>query len=64
MKKKKCLFINVYTMYVIQILVSLACLLKSLQQIGWKSGSPDTTLEGGHPRIISQKFGCNWPSGF
>jgi hypothetical protein len=21
-------------------------------------------LEGGHPRIIPQKFGCNWPSGF
>ena len=31
---------------------------------GWKSGSPDTILEGGHPRIIPQKFGCNWPSGF
>ena len=30
MKEKKCLFINVY---VIQILVSLACLLKSLQHI-------------------------------
>jgi hypothetical protein len=27
-------------------------------------GSPDTILEGGHPRIIPQKFGCNWPSGF
>jgi hypothetical protein len=32
--------------------------------LGWKSGSPDTILEGGHPRIIPQKFGCNWPSGF
>jgi hypothetical protein len=32
-RKKKCLFINVYTMYVIQILVSPACLLKSLQHI-------------------------------
>ena len=32
--------------------------------LGWKSGSPDTNLEGGHPRIIPQKFGCNWPSGF
>jgi hypothetical protein len=28
------------------------------------SGSPNTILEGGHPRIIPQKFGCNWPSGF
>ena len=32
--------------------------------LGRKSGSPDTFLEGGHPRIISPKFGCNWPSGF
>jgi hypothetical protein len=32
--------------------------------LGWKSGSPDTILEGGHPRIIPPKFGCNWPSGF
>ena len=32
--------------------------------LGLKSGSPDTMLEGGHPRIIPQKFGCNWPSGF
>jgi hypothetical protein len=27
--------------------------------LGWKSGSPDTILERGHPRIIPQKFGCN-----
>ena len=26
--------------------------------LGWKSGSPDTILEGVHPRIILQKFGC------
>ena len=32
--------------------------------IGWKSGSPDTILEGSHPRTIPPKFGCNWPSGF
>jgi hypothetical protein len=25
--------------------------------LGWKSGSPDTILEGGHPRIISARFG-------
>ena len=25
--------------------------------LGWKSGSPDTILGGGHPRIISAKFG-------
>jgi hypothetical protein len=25
--------------------------------LGWKSGSTDTILEGGHPRIISAKFG-------
>jgi hypothetical protein len=25
--------------------------------LGWKLGSPDTNLEGGHPRIISAKFG-------
>jgi hypothetical protein len=25
--------------------------------LGWKSGSPDTILEGSHPRIISAKFG-------
>jgi hypothetical protein len=25
--------------------------------LGWKSGSPDIILEGGHPRIISAKFG-------
>jgi hypothetical protein len=28
--------------------------------LGWKSGSPDTILEGGHPRIISAKFGCSY----
>jgi hypothetical protein len=32
--------------------------------LAWKSGSPDTFLEGGHPRTIPPKFGCNWPSGF
>jgi hypothetical protein len=32
--------------------------------LGWKSGSPDTNLEGGYPRTIPPKFGCNWPSGF
>jgi hypothetical protein len=32
--------------------------------LGWKSGSPDTFLEGGHPRTIPPKIGCNWPSGF
>ena len=32
--------------------------------IGWKSRSPDTILEEGHPRTIPPKFGCNWPSGF
>jgi hypothetical protein len=25
--------------------------------LGWKSGSTDTILEGGHPRIILAKFG-------
>jgi hypothetical protein len=25
--------------------------------LGWKSGSTDTILEGGNPRIISAKFG-------
>jgi hypothetical protein len=25
--------------------------------LGWKSGSTDTILDGGHPRIISAKFG-------
>jgi hypothetical protein len=24
--------------------------------LGWKSGSTDTILEGGHPRIFSAKF--------
>jgi hypothetical protein len=32
--------------------------------LGWKSGSSDTILEGGNPRTIPPKFGCNWPSGF
>ena len=32
--------------------------------LGWKSGSLDTNLEGGHPRIIPPEFGCNWPCGF
>jgi hypothetical protein len=32
--------------------------------LGWKSGSPDTILEEGQPRIIPPKFGSNWPSGF
>jgi len=32
--------------------------------LGWKSGSPDIILEGGHPRTIPPKFGCNWFSGF
>jgi hypothetical protein len=32
--------------------------------LGWKSGSTDTNLEGGHPRIISAKFGWDWLSSF
>ena len=32
--------------------------------LGWKLGSPDIILEGGHPRTIPPKCGCNWPSGF
>jgi hypothetical protein len=32
--------------------------------LGWKSGSPDPILEGGHPRAIPPKFGSNWPCGF
>jgi hypothetical protein len=36
--------------------------------LGWSPSkivsAPDTILEGGHPRIIPPKFGCNWPSGF
>jgi hypothetical protein len=32
--------------------------------LGWKSGSPDTILEGGHPRTIPAMFGLNWLSGF
>ena len=32
--------------------------------LGQKSESPDTILEGGHPRTIPPKFGLNWPSGF
>jgi hypothetical protein len=32
--------------------------------LGWKSGSPDTISEGGHPRTIPPKFGCNWHCGF
>jgi hypothetical protein len=27
-------------------------------------GITGNILEGGHPRIIPPKFGCNWPSGF
>jgi hypothetical protein len=27
--------------------------------LGWKSGSLETNLEGGHPRTIPPKFGCN-----
>jgi hypothetical protein len=30
--------------------------------LGWKSGSPDTILEGDNPRIISAKFGWDWLS--
>ena len=36
----------------------------NLSNLGWKSGSPDTMLEGGHPRTIPPKFGLNWLSGF
>jgi hypothetical protein len=32
--------------------------------LGWKSGSPDTNFEGGHPGTIPAKFGLNWLSGF
>jgi hypothetical protein len=32
--------------------------------LGWKSGSPDTILEGDHPRIISAKFVWDWLSSF
>jgi hypothetical protein len=32
--------------------------------VGWRSGLPDTILEGDHPRTIPPKFGLIWPSGF
>ena len=32
--------------------------------VGWRSGLPDTILEGDHPRTIPTKFGLKWPSGF
>jgi hypothetical protein len=32
--------------------------------LGWRSGSPDIFVKGGHPRAIPPKFGCNWLSGF
>ena len=32
--------------------------------VGWRSGLPDTILEGDHPRTIPPKFGLKWPSGF
>jgi hypothetical protein len=35
----------------------LLTILTDYGHLGWKSGSTDTILEGGHPRIISAKFG-------
>jgi hypothetical protein len=32
--------------------------------VGWRSGLPDTILEGDHPRTIPPKFGLKWTSGF
>ena len=32
--------------------------------VGWRSGLPDTILEGDHLRTIPPKFGLKWPSGF
>jgi hypothetical protein len=32
--------------------------------VGWRSGPPDTILEGDHQRTIPPKFGLKWPSGF
>jgi hypothetical protein len=32
--------------------------------LGYKTALTDTILKGGHPRIISAKFGCDWLSGF
>jgi hypothetical protein len=32
--------------------------------VGWRSGLPDTILEGDHQRTIPPKFGLKWPSGF
>jgi hypothetical protein len=31
---------------------------------GWRSGLPDTILEGDRPRTIPPKFGLKWPGGF
>jgi hypothetical protein len=46
------------------IVVFCGTFLAHLAYLGWKSGSPDTILKGGHPRTIPPKFGCNWSSGF
>ena len=32
--------------------------------VGWRSGLPNTILEGDHPWTIPPKFGLKWPSGF
>ena len=32
--------------------------------LGYRTVLTDTILKGDHPRIIPQKFGCKWPSGF
>jgi hypothetical protein len=36
----------------------------SLAAIWLEVGITGHKLEGGHPRTIPPKFGCNWPSGF
>ena len=39
-------------------------ILSNSGHVGWRSGLPDTILEGDRPRTIPPKFGLKWPSGF
>jgi hypothetical protein len=32
--------------------------------LAYRTALTDAILKGDHPKIISAKFGCNWPSGF
>ena len=46
------------------LILPLCSIYKHGGHDGWSAGSSDITFKGNPLRVIQDKFGLNWPSGF